>query len=62
MSLYKLKKNPEFLQRLNNIRATIPMIVALTLFATSAAYIIFRTLDNRAYAEKWKDYDECGLS
>lgn len=38
-----------------------PVVLALMLAITSVVYIVCRTLSNRAYHEKWKDYDECGL-
>ena len=38
-----------------------PVVLALRLAITSVVYIVCRTLSNRAYHEKWKDYDECGL-
>jgi len=44
------------------IRSALPVVGALFLVIASAAYILYRTMSNRAYQEKWKDYDECGLS
>ncbi len=38
-----------------------PVVLALMLAIVSVVYIVCRTLSNRAYHEKWKDYDECGL-
>ena len=38
-----------------------PVVLALMLAITSVVYIVCRTLSNRAYHEKWKEYDECGL-
>lgn len=56
------KKDP----RLNNarimIRTATPVVVALFLFLVSAGYIAYRMISNRNYNERWKDYDECGLS
>ena len=43
-------------------RTAIPVAAALVLFLASAAYIVFRTVSNQRYNERWKDYDECGLS
>ena len=43
-------------------RTAIPVAAALFLFLASAAYIVYRTVSNRQYHERWKDYDECGLS
>jgi flagellar basal body-associated protein FliL len=41
--------------------AFLPVMIALVLIVGSVLYIAFRTMSNRAHAEKWKDYDECGL-
>ena len=43
-------------------KSAIPVVCALLLVVASVAYIIYRTFSERAYNEKWKDYDECGLS
>jgi|GEM_PF-237522 len=43
-------------------RTAIPVAAALVLFLASAAYIVYRTVSNLRYHERWKDYDECGLS
>ncbi|MBQ8823762.1 MAG: hypothetical protein IJZ64_00850 [Ruminococcus sp.] len=52
--------------RKNLKRATffkvIPVLTALMAVIVSVVYIVCRTLNNKAYNEKWKDYDECGLS
>lgn len=46
----------------STVRSALPVVGALFLVMVSAAYIIYRAVSNRAYYEKWKDYDECGLS
>ena len=38
------------------------VIGALLLVVASAGYIVFRIVSEKAYNEKWKDYDECGLA
>lgn len=43
-------------------RGNVPVFLALLLVVGSVAYLVFRTMSNRAYYEKWSDYDECGLS
>ena len=48
--------------RKNALKSAVPVVAALFLVVASVAYIIYRTMSNRAYIEKWKDYDECGLS
>ncbi len=48
-------------QTKKELKSAIPVVGALFLVVASVAYIIYRTMANRAYEEKWKDYDECGL-
>lgn len=48
--------------RKSAMKSAVPVVGALFLVVVSVAYILFRTMSNRAYLEKWKDYDECGLS
>lgn len=43
-------------------RGNLPVFLALLLVVGSVAYLVFRTMSNRAYYAKWSDYDECGLS
>lgn len=28
---------------------------------TTAAYIVYRVISEKAYNEKWKDYNDCGI-
>lgn len=37
------------------------IIGALLLVVASTALLVYRFLDDKAYNEKWKDYDECGI-
>lgn len=48
--------------RKKNRQSSFPVVCALILVIASVAYIVCRTMSDRAYNEKWKDYDECGLS
>lgn len=43
-------------------KAMFTTIGALILLVASAGYIVFRMMSNKAYNEKWKDYNECGLA
>ena len=43
------------------VPSILPIGIALLLMVGSVVYIAFRAMSNRAYDEKWKDYDECGL-
>lgn len=40
----------------------VPIAIALFMFLASSAYIIYKTVSLKQYRERWKDYDECGLS
>lgn len=39
----------------------ISLLLAIFLAIGSVVYIIWRCISNRAYHEKWKDYDDTGL-
>jgi predicted membrane channel-forming protein YqfA (hemolysin III family) len=45
----------------NQINIFIPVLAALICVTCSVAYIVFRTMSNKNYEQKWKDYDECGI-
>jgi len=47
--------------RISTKKSALSVIVALVLVVASAGYIVYRIVSERAYNEKWKDYDECGL-
>lgn len=49
-----MKKNAER-------KAFITIMGALFLVAASTAFFVYKLLSNKAYLEKWKDYDECGI-
>ncbi|MBZ4671637.1 MAG: hypothetical protein JG769_1941 [Oscillospiraceae bacterium] len=49
-------------ERKKLLKSALPVMGAIFLVMASAAYILFRAMSDRAYYEKWKDYDECGLS
>lgn len=48
--------------RMKTFESTFPIVIALFLVIGSVAYIVGRSISERSYNEKWKDYDECGLS
>lgn len=56
------KKNSELNDTRIMLRTVLPVVSALFLFLVSAGYIAYRMISNRNYNERWKDYDECGLS
>ncbi len=53
----KIEKEPKSIP----FCSVIPTALSLILIIGSVVYIVFKTMSNRAYNEKWKDYDECGL-
>lgn len=53
----KIEKKPKSIP----FCSVVPTALSLILIIGSVVYIVFRTMSNRAYNEKWKDYDECGL-
>lgn len=34
---------------------------ALILVVASTAFFVYKLLSNKAYLDRWKDYDECGI-
>lgn len=40
---------------------TISLLLGIAVIATTAAYVIYKYVSDKAYNRKWKDYDECGL-
>lgn len=49
-------------KRIEAKKSALPVIGALLLVVASVGYIVYRSVSERAYNEKWKDYDECGLA
>ncbi|HIZ54936.1 MAG TPA: hypothetical protein H9671_01855 [Firmicutes bacterium] len=37
------------------------LLLAVAAIASTTAYFVYRFFSDRAYNEKWKDYDDCGL-
>ncbi|WP_295089799.1 hypothetical protein [Ruminococcus sp.] len=42
-------------------RESLPVLGAIFLVITAAAYILFRSWSNKIYYEKWKEYEDCGI-
>lgn len=40
----------------------IPLSVSILVLCVTAGYYIYRFASERAYEEKWKDYNDCGLA
>lgn len=43
-------------------KSALGVIAALAIVVASAGYIVYKMMSAKAYNEKWKDYDECGLA
>ena len=48
-------------ERMSTKKSALSVIAALAIVVVSAGYIVYRIVSEKAYSEKWKDYDECGL-
>lgn len=46
----------------NNVFSVVALVLGLVGVVVAALYMIYRFLSDRAYQEKWKDYDDCGLA
>lgn len=55
----KIKENETQKNRL--LGGTLPLLIAIFMAIGSVVYIMYKSWSNKAYAEKWKDYDECGI-
>jgi len=47
---------------INYLKTAVPISAALVLFLLSAGFIAYKFITAYRYNERWKDYDECGLS
>lgn len=47
---------------LDFLRTAVPVSAALVLFLVSAVFIVYKLITAYRHNERWKDYDECGLS
>lgn len=45
----------------SNLIVFISILVAIIGGVISVAYIVYKAMSNKNYAEQWKDYDECGI-
>lgn len=52
MNIFKEKDDMTFLSAL----------LAIAALASTMAYILYKIFNNKAYNEKWKDYNDCGLA
>ncbi|MCH5347732.1 MAG: hypothetical protein J1E40_00285 [Oscillospiraceae bacterium] len=49
-------------ETINYLRASAPIAAALVIFLLSAGFIVYKFVLAYRHNERWKDYDECGLS
>ncbi|MCH5193272.1 MAG: hypothetical protein J1F11_04870 [Oscillospiraceae bacterium] len=49
-------------ETINYLRASIPIAAAMVIFLLSAGFIVYKFILAYRHNERWKDYDECGLS
>lgn len=40
---------------------TLPLLFAVFVAIASVVYIMYKSWSNKAYIEKWKDYEDCGI-
>ena len=45
-----------------NAFSIVSLVLGLVTLVVAALYLVYRFLSDRAYHEKWKDYDDCGLA
>ncbi|MBQ5330968.1 MAG: hypothetical protein J6F31_06925 [Oscillospiraceae bacterium] len=63
---HRIRKETVTLQELpydpaRMVREALPVVLAMTLFLTSAGYIAYRMMSSYNYNQRWKDYDDCGV-
>ncbi len=39
----------------------IPIVCAIFIACASILYILYKSWSNKAYFERWKDYEDCGV-
>ena len=45
----------------NGVISLVSALLGIACIATSIAYLVWRGYNERAYREKWKDYNDCGV-
>ena len=40
----------------------VPILLTVLTLVASVSYLVYRLARERAYQEKWKDYNDCGLA
>lgn len=44
------------------ILATFSLVTTITTLILTACFLVYSVTKEKAYNEKWKDYDDCGLA
>ncbi len=50
------------MEKRNGGLSGVSVLLAAIIALATIAYMACRMMQDRAYDEKWRDYDECGLS
>ena len=58
----KNKTLQHVVQAIESERKMWQIITAIVLLAGSVAFVVYKIVNDHNYKEKWKDYDDCGLS
>ncbi len=45
----------------NRLFSVVSVLLGVAAIATTAAYFLHKLASERAYHNKWKEYDECGI-
>lgn len=56
-----MQKGMIFMKKDAENKAFYTIMGALILVVASTAFFVYKLLNNKAYLERWKDYDECGI-
>lgn len=54
--------NNKKISALDYFKDALPICAAIALILTAASFITYKAISDHLYNERWKDYDECGLS
>ncbi len=57
MSLF----HPDDLRGKMEKRSFVTLVLGIMTLLSAGAYLVYRYVSERAYREKWKDYDDCGM-
>ena len=49
------------MEKFKGFWSTLAFDVGLGVLIAAGVALVYRLLDNKAYKEKWQEYDECGV-